>query len=248
MQSKAEGVIARPGTYRDEVVTAEMLKRYIQYHDSIPLIVGPHPKGGFATPDEYIGKVIPKWNEQRQVLEGSFWFFDEGWHRVPDEVKRKLAAKQEIPLSVGYETETDDHNVQRWRKWDHIALGVKNPAIEGVGVNFRAEEDYPERFRTEEAEIMAEKEEPAEARPEQTVTMTKAELQTLIDEAVTKAVAARPEVTEEAEPETTTETETAPEAEEETRPDPVPEVVLPASAPSKKKDDGIEKVGDWWKF
>lgn len=247
MKDKKQGILAKPGTHRGELVTVESLKRALMYHDSIPLIVGPHPPGGYAYPDTYIGKVHPKWNEEKQRVDATFWFFDEGWHLVPEKVKRKLANNEEIPLSVGYETTTDDNKTQKWRKWDHIALGVRNPLIKDVGVNVRMEEDFPKQFRIEEEDTKI----TGDATPEpKTVSLTPAQLQEIVDTAVIKALAAQ-DKKETAETEVSDEEEKAPEEPETARPDPVPEMVLPASAPNKSKDEmeGIEITPDgWWKF
>lgn len=248
MRDVKPGIIAIPGTYKDEVVTARMLKTAIQYHDSIPLIVGPHPAGGYAYPETYIGKVLPKWNKEKQRIDGTFQFFTECWHLIPDEVQRKLANNEPIPLSVGYETQTDEKKRQKWRKWDHIALGVRNPLMKDVGVNVRMEEDFPEGFRIEEEalEISGEKKKMEEPK---TVNLTPAQLTEVIDTAVEKALEKKEEALEEEVPEEKKEEEKAPEQAEDALPEPEPEMVLPASAPSRKKMDGIQVTEDgWWKF
>lgn len=240
------GVVARPGTHGDEVVTADSLKRATWYQNRIPLIVGPHPAGGYAYPDDYVGTVGLRWNDEQQQVDGEFWFFDEKWDSLPEEIKRKLKSNEEIRLSAGYETRTDEQNRQKWRKWDHIALGVLNPLIDNVGVNVRMEEQMPEGFRCEEEPVITGEEEKTE-KPK-TLNLTPAQLQTVIDTAVEKALAKKEETPTEEEPSEEV-TEKAPEEAEVALPEPEPEMVLPASAPSRKKMSGIEITEDgWWKF
>ena len=241
---KRAGIVARPGTYRDEVVTADMLKEAIQYQNRIPLIIGPHPIAGYSTPDQWVGTVSTSWNETKQRVDGEFWLFDEKYDSLPDEVKRKLANNEEINLSAGYQTTTDDNKVQRWRKWDHIALGVPNPSIPDVGIGVRMESELPDGFRTEETPVIMG--EDKKDKPE-TVSLTPEQLAQVIDTAVEKALAkVVPPVVETIKED---ETEKAPVEVEQARPDPVPEVVLPASAPKKSDMDGIEVTDDGiWLF
>ena len=150
---------------------------------------------------------------------------------------------------MGYETQTDDDKKQKWRKWDHVALGVRNPLMKDIGVNVRMEEDFPAQFRTEEEAPKI----TGDAQPEpKTVSMTPAQLQQVVDAAVIKALAAHDKEETAAEtPVPADEVEKAPIEPEKARPDPVPEVVLPASAPKSKDGDmeGIEITEDgWWKF
>jgi len=241
------GIVARPGTHGDEVVTADSLRRATWYQNRVPLIIGPHPAGGYAYPDDYVGTVGMKWNDKQQQVDGEFWFFDEKWDSLPDEIKRKLKANEEIKLSAGYETGTDEQKRQKWRKWDHIALGVPNPLIDDVGVNVRMEEQLPEGFRCEEEPVISgEKTEQTEE--PKTVSLTPAQLAQVIDTAVEKALTKQAETPTEEEP-SEDDTEKAPEQAEDALPEPEPEMVLPASAPKSKKTGGIEITEDgWWKF
>lgn len=241
------GIVARPGMNGDEVVTADSLKRATWYQNRVPLIVGPHPAGGYAYPDDYVGTVGLKWNDEQQQVDGEFWFFDEKWHSLPDEIQRKLKANAEIQLSAGYETSTDEQKRQKWRKWDHIALGVPRPLIEGVGINMRTEEDLPEGFRCEEEPVISGEKDKTEEKPK-TLSLTPAQLQTVIDTAVEKALAKKEEIPAEEDPSEEVK-EKAPEEAEVALPEPEPEMVLPASAPSRKKMSGIEVTEDgWWAF
>ncbi|MHA2243266.1 MAG: hypothetical protein ACXACE_16845 [Candidatus Thorarchaeota archaeon] len=132
--------------------------------------------------------------------------------------------------------------MQIGRKWDHLALNVTDPLHDDVGVNVRMESEFPDNFRLEETpEIPGEKkEEPAPAAP----AITEEQVKGWITDAMAAVLAAQ----KPAEPEKPEEPEEAPQAEvAEVKPDPVPEVELPASAPSKKSDD-IEMEGDWMKL
>lgn len=255
MAIKRKGIVARPGVFNDEVVTADMLRRMIQFQNRIPLIVGPHPVGGYSKPSDWVGTVGNlEWNDEEQAVDGDYWFFDEEWHRVPNEVQDKVVNYRKVNASQGYDTEVNDHKEQVWRKWDHIALGIPNPLIPDIGVNVRMESKFPNSFRSESsAEISAkddEKKQPPAEQTEHKLELTPAQLQAVIDRAVQQALDSRlepPQEEAQEEPVEQQKTEKAPVAKE-TRPAPVPEVVLPASAPSSSKKDKIEEVDGWWKL
>ena len=187
---KREGIVARPGVHRrrdgsEEVVTKEELQRAIRFQNRIPLIVGPHPAGGYASPTDFVGTVTPYWDDAHNLLAGKFWFFDEEWERIPEEIRKRILSGELVKLSAGYEVGKVENGHQVGRKWDHLALGVDNPMHPDVGVNVRVEEEFPENFRTEqEAEIGSEKK--AEQRPpekapvQQTMTFTKEQFDQLL--------------------------------------------------------------------
>jgi hypothetical protein len=208
------------------------------------LIVGPHPVGGWSDPTQWIGTVTTIWNDAEQQVDGEFWFFDEEWERIPEEVRKRIVNKEKVSLSAGYQVGKVEDGIQIGRKWDHLALNVQNPKQEGIGVNVRMEAELPENFRVEETPEISGKEAPAETPP----APTKEDVQAWVAEAVAEAVAKALEAQKPAEPERSEEEPvTAPEEEvKEARPEPIPETVLPASAPSKK--DEIKEVDGWWEL
>ena len=247
MAIKRQGIVARPGTHKDEVITAKELQRAIQYQNRIPLIVGPHPVGGYSSPSDWIGTVSTRWNETANRVDGDFWFFDEEWNRVPEEVRRKILNKKEVNLSAGYQVGKVEDGIQIGRKWDHLALNVTSPMFEDVGVNVRMESEFPENFRVEETPVIP-GDEPKEEKP--AAMPTAEQIQDIVDKAVTAALEAQKPVEVES-PKEEEPVEEAPQEEEvvEARPDPVPKEVLPASAPAPKSKDGPEVLDDgWWKL
>jgi hypothetical protein len=240
------GIVARPGKHKDEVVTAKELQRAVQFQNRIPLIIGPHPLGGYSSPMDWIGTVSTKWNDTEQRVDGEFSFFDEEWDRIPPEVRRMILNRERINLSAGYQIGEVVDGVQIGRKWDHLALNVTDPLHDDVGVNIRMESEFPDNFRTEETpEIPGEEKKEQEPTPAAAPAITEDQVKGWITDAMAAVVASqKPKEQEPQEPEKTPEEEV-----EEAKPDPVPKEVLPASAPSKDDMEGIEVQDDgWWKL
>ena len=85
------GIIARPGTYQRKqgIVrkTWEELKKAFQKTLELKLTLG-HPMTPSKKPRpvesrDYLGRVIPIVNEEKQGIEGLFKIYDEDWDKLP---------------------------------------------------------------------------------------------------------------------------------------------------------------------
>lgn len=200
---KHKGIVARPGVHNRgdilEQITAELLRQAIPFQPRIPLIVGPHPPGGRSNPNDWIGHVEQKWNATQQRVDGEFLFYREHWDKVPVDIQRRLNNKEVVKLSAGYEIGDLVEDVQRGRKYDHLALNVHNPMHEDVGVNVRMESELPDNFRIEQEAQIGEEEEPEDketVKPAPTsVTFTDEQFKQLL-EAIRPVVPEPPVVSE----------------------------------------------------
>lgn len=240
-KQKYKGIVARPSVYKNgdilEHVTAEVLRQAISFQKRIPLIIGPHPAGGRANPNDYIGHVVQTWNATQQRVDGEFLFFRERWDKIPVDIQRQLTNDEVVKLSTGYEIGDVVEGFQRGRRYDHIALNVPNPMHEDVGVNVRMESELPDNFRIEqEAQIGEEKEpekETVETAPT-TVTFTDEQFKQLL-EAIRPIVPEPPVVSETKVEEATKEVQVEPSTPTPPEPRMEPEKVIPrGTAPSEE--------------
>ena len=248
-----EGVLARPGIHRnprtgkDEKITWEELKRQHMLYKRFPIIVSGAEHHGLINPSIAVGAVESRLDDANQTLRAQYIIFreQEAQDRIPEDVKRKLAAGSFVPASMTYTASVDEQGAQRGRKPDHVAIGVKNPMHEKIGIH--AEEELPDNLRWEDTEGIGEAPE-----PEPTIELTEAKLQSIIDKAVTAALEARPLPVETASPKEEPVKEEAPKEEVVTaKPVPAPDVGLPAAAPAPKTSEvkGITELDDgWWKI
>jgi hypothetical protein len=169
-------VIARPGyneKYKKDV-TWEELKRTFLLYKRIPMIVAGGDHYGTIDPNNAIGFVEAKIDEDAQTIRGDDpVFYNEKFDTIPAELQRKLAHKEFIHASLGYEP------YDNIRKLDHIAIGVDSPVFPDIG--FHAESN----FHYEETEGMnkeEEKEEVAEthSEPQKVITFSKEQFDELI--------------------------------------------------------------------
>ena len=230
MAIKRKGIIARPGeyTYKDrgtEVKTAEELKAAVTRQPIIPLTFG-HPADGFPRARDFIGTVSQKWNEEKQYVEGDFWFYDE----TPPEILDKIVNGWPTKISTGFTVDSVEDATQKGIFYTHVAIlkdgGDPKCPLGQCGVNVRMESNNPTDYRHEQASDPEEKKEPVEqADPLIGIKADIAELKTLFIESQKQPVEQKPEVEQPA--------ETPPQKEPEPVRAPAPEPVreTPASVP-----------------
>ena len=155
MAIKRKGIIARPGeyTYKDkgtEVKTAEELKAAVTRQPIIPLTFG-HPADGIPRARDFIGTVSQKWNEEKQYVEGDFWFYDE----TPPEILDKIVNGWPTKISTGFTVDSVEDATQKGIFYTHVAIlkdgdDPKCP-LGQCGVNVRMESNNPTDYRHEQA-------------------------------------------------------------------------------------------------
>lgn len=130
---KRKGVIARPGNYKyswgTETKTADDLKESVSYHPTIKLTLG-HPEDGRTRREDFLGYVKPSWDEVQNALMGDFWFYEEHFHKIPENIRDKIANGEPWSISTGFTTdgkgkasvEQEDWNIQKGIFFDHVAV------------------------------------------------------------------------------------------------------------------------------
>ena len=148
-----EIVLAKAGynkKYNREVTWDELRKSFLLYK-RIPMIVAGGSHSGPIDPNNAVGFVDAKIDDENEVIRGNAIFFKEKFDSIPQEIQQNLAYNRKVHASLGYESYND------LRKIDHLAIGVKSPVFEDIG--FNAEDT----FRYEETEgINADAKESAE--------------------------------------------------------------------------------------
>ena len=248
------GVVARPGVHknrrsgRDEKIIWEELKRMAILYKRIPVVIAGGSHFGFIDPEEAVGIMDFLIDEKGHKLEGEGLIFREEsvQSRIPDDIKLKLQRKEFLPSSLTYTARVVE-GIQRGRKPDHIAIGVRNPMHAGVGIH--AEEDLPENIRWEETEGIGEDKKPE--LPEKKSSFSIEELNYISDRVADRLESRFPKpaeqpvseperpATEKEEPEKPPEPEKEEEeVDEEKEPEPEPrhepEKVIPKGKPAEK--------------
>lgn len=256
------GVLARPGTYRRKngktiTKTWEELKRSFNLTPELNLSLG-HP----MTPDgkyrsmsvkDYIGRVSKVINEEKQVIEGIFKIYDEGWDKIPSHIQDKLVNDEAIEISAGYMGSPGALGKQSLMLHDHIAIlaGGESPVcpLDQCGINITLEGEDGDVIMTYEESTSTKDEEPKEEVKEQPpvtaqepklVTFTPEQFQELIStlkppvQETTEDAGAEPEPIEEITPEEVT---APPE------PSLEPERAFPAGKPTKGKSPYLKDSG-----
>jgi hypothetical protein len=197
MKLEEDMILAKPGyneKYKDNV-TWEQLKNSFTLYKRIPMIVAGGSHSGPIDPNEAVGFVDAKIDEENQIIRGEPVFYDEKFESVPAEIQRRLLYKEFVPASLGYQLFKD------LRKVDHIAIGVESPVFKDIG--FHAED----KFRYEETEgINKQEQQPkseesisklkAEDSPKPLVTFTQEQFDQLL-ESIRGLIPAPPQVVEE---------------------------------------------------
>jgi len=255
---KRKGIIARPGIHRrldgtEEVITAEELKESVLFQNRIPLVLK-HPKEGTIDPSDRFGTALARWNDEKQVLEAEYWFFEEPeyWNKIPKDLQQMILdhTREIKTLSAGYKVPKKWEGAYKPRQWDHIAIDEKNPMQDiGIEGSVRMESNFPDDFRieSETPEISGEKKEgtlPAKTTPYDPVSLgiTIGKMQAQID-SLTEQLARKSEVKQEpAAPERTEDIQEPVEREEATTPDP-PKARTTIPKGAAKRDDAPDEDG-----
>ena len=192
------GIIARPGTFKRKdgssvTKTWEELKKSFQLTQELKLTLG-HP----LTPDkrsrptraaDFLGRIIPVINEEKQVIEGRFKFYDEPWGGIPEHIRGKIVNDEAVSISAGY-TSRKQNGVETDMLHDHIALLVEGESpvcpLDECGINVESESGDDEIMTFEQAESTKEApeeqptEQPTEEKP-QLITFTKDQFDQLLE-------------------------------------------------------------------
>ena len=156
-------VIAKAGFNKkyNRDVSWQELKDTFTLYKRIPMIAAAGDHYGRIDPNNAVGFVDAKIDEESQTIRGEPIFYEEKFEHVPSEIQQRLLYKQFIPASLGYE------QFGNLRKVDHILIGAKDPVFPDVGIN--AEDG----FYYEETEGMSSNKEEQKKMPEAPEYVTK---------------------------------------------------------------------------
>jgi len=238
MAIKKQGILAHVGEFkfgdRTEIKTASELKKAVERQPIIMLTHG-HPAGHLPTVSDYIGTVSQKWNEEKQRVDGDFWFYDE---HIPEHIRERIVNDRPVKISAGYSVDRVEEGIQKGILYSHIAVlneeaDPKCP-LDKCGVNVRMESNSEIRY--EQAQDIDKPEEPEKetVKPAPTsVTFTDEQFKQLLE--TIRPVVPEPPVVEETKVEEATK-EVPEEPSAPTPPEPrmEPEKVIPrGTAPSE---------------
>ena len=252
MAIKRRGIVATPGTYKygenTEVKTAKELREAAERQPIIMLTKG-HPVDGMPSARDVIGTVSQKWNEQKQRVDGEFWFHDEN---TPDNIRENIVNMHPVSISPGFMIDRiGEHGEQEGIVYTHLAiLDDEDPRcpLGTCGVNIRMDsKDGPRMARFDQKTDLEPPAEPAkkegtpvaEHKPEPP-SSTKEEAPLVAKEPVVDTA----EVTAEPEP-AVHKPEVAEQEQEEVPRE--PEVVIPASTTSRD-NSGIVMVDGRYEY
>lgn len=151
---KKRGILARPGEYKFgdtvEIKTAEELRLAVQRQPILMLTHG-HPTGGIPMVSDYIGTVAQKWNEEKQRVDGDFWFYDE---HIPTHIRERIVNNEPVQISAGYTVDDVEEGIQKGILYSHIAIlrDEEDPTcpLDKCGVNVRMETNSKLRYEQEQ--------------------------------------------------------------------------------------------------
>ena len=165
---KKKGILAVPGEYKfgdnTEIKTAEELKLAAQRQPILTLTLG-HPAGHIPKASDYIGTVSQKWNEEKQRVDGDFWFYDE---HIPQHIRERIVNNTPVKISAGYTVDSVEEGIQKGILYSHIAIvegGDPKCPLDKCGVNVRMESNSELRYEQEQ-----DIDEPKEPEVKETVT------------------------------------------------------------------------------
>ena len=166
-------MLAVPGEYiygdKREMKTAAELRAAAERQPILALTYG-HPAGGIPRASDFIGTVSQKWNEEKQRVDGDFWFYDE----IPEQIRDKIVNGWPTPISAGFTIDSVQDSAQKGIFYTHVAVlkdgdDPKCP-LNKCGVNVRMESSStPPDYRYERAQSPAET--PTEPPKKEPVTM-----------------------------------------------------------------------------
>jgi len=133
-------ILARAGYNKKlgKQVTWDELKKSFLLYKRIPMIVAGGDHYGPIDPNKAIGFVDAKFDDERQVVRGEPVFYQERFDTIPAAIQNKLAHKERVHASLGYEP------YDSIRKIDHIAIGVDSPVFPDIGFNAESTFVYEE--------------------------------------------------------------------------------------------------------
>ena len=239
---KRRGIVAVPGEYKYgdlvEVKTAEEL-REAAFRQPIIMLTTGHPVDGMPSAKDVIGTVRQNWNEDKQRVDGEFWFNDD---RLPDHIREKVVNLQPLSISPGFMIDgIGENGEQEGMVYTHLAvLDDEDPRcpLGECGVNIRM--DSKEGHILVRFDQKSDLEPPEEPAKEEATETVEAEPEP------TKTEEAEPEISDSDEDEAIPSSEPVLEnqevAEEEQPRE--PEVVIPPSVTAT--DSGEFKEVDGW--
>ena len=253
------GIVARPGTYKRKdgstvTKTWKELKASFTLTPELNLSLG-HPmttdkKYRPMSVKDYIGRVQCVINEEKQVIEGIYKIYDEGWDKLPDHIKEKLVNDQPLEISAGFMGKTGRSGKLSQTLHDHIALLAEGEnavcPLGECGINVHMETDDGEEYimqfeqststKDGEPEKEQQTEEPKAQEPRM-VTFTDEQFEQLMSRFEPKVQEKQPVGEAGADP--TPEEEKPPEEVTEIPEEPstVPEGAFPAGSPDQERPD-----------
>ena len=244
MAIKRKGIIARPGkyTYKDgvvEVKTAEELRAAVTRQPIIPLTFG-HPPDGVPRARDFIGTVSQKWNEEKQRVDGDFWFYDE----TPQEILDRVVNGWPTKISAGFTVDSVENDAQKGIFYTHVAVlkDEDDPAcpLGQCGVNVRMESNSDTDYRYEQAADADEKKDDVKTPPvtNESVILSQEQMADLADMIAERLRPKEEEKKEEQKAPVVEEHEEQIQPQVQERRTPEPVRTVPASVP--QENDGFE--------
>lgn len=242
MALKRKGIVAVPGEYKYgdmvEVKTAEELRLAAERQPIIMLTEG-HPVDGMPSAKDVIGTLSQKWSEDRQRVEGEFWFHEE---KIPDPIREKIANFEPLAISPGFMIDGIEEGVQKGIVYTHMAiLNEEDPRcpLDTCGINLRMDsKDGEERqYRFDEKSELEAPEPPPEPEKE-AVEVPEKEIPIEISPSVEEEPTTAPEPGPPAEPKPEEVSEVVQERE--------PEVIIPT--PKVVKNSELQKDGKYYVY
>lgn len=145
---KRKGILARPGEYKygdmKEIKDAEELKKAVE-RQPIFMITHGHPVDGMPSAKDVIGTVSQKWNEDKQRVDGEFWFHEE---KIPESIRDKIVNLEPVSISPGFMIDGIEEGVQRGIVYTHLAvLEDEDPRcpLGECGINIRMDSQDDKR-------------------------------------------------------------------------------------------------------
>ena len=258
------GIVARPGTYKRKdgstvTKTWAELKASFTLTPELNLSLG-HPmtydkKFSPMAYKDYIGRVHCVINEDKQVIEGIYKIYDEGWDKLPEHIKEKLENDEPLEISAGFMGKTGSSGKLSQTLHDHIALLVEGEApvcpLGECGINVHLETDDGDEYTMEQSTSTKDKE-PEKERPTEEPTAQEPRMVTFTEEQFEKFMSRfEPKVQEtqpvdEAGADPTPEEEKPPEEVTEKIPEEpakVPEGAFPAGSPDQERPNPAIQPG-----
>jgi hypothetical protein len=172
---------------------------------------------------DVIGTLSQKWSEDRQRVEGEFWFHEE---KIPDPIREKIANFEPLAISPGFMIDGIEEGVQKGIVYTHMAvLDEEDPRcpLGECGINLRMDSKDGEgrQYRFDNKSELEAPEPPPEPEKEAVEVPEKEVPVEVVSPSVEEEPTTAPEITEPAEHKP----EEVPEVVQERE----PEVIIPPS-------------------